>query len=200
MKKAKKVGLKVVAIADHDTLEGSRQAAKIAKKFGIIVIPACEVTSKDGHILAYGIKEEIPRKLTAEETTKQIHQQGGLAIAAHPFLRRFGRLLGVGNLIYKVPFDGIEIVGPPSKNKEPKEDSLAAGILKLVKVTGSDSHVLDFIGWKQISFPNNVKNEVDVLEAIRMRKTKLGAIQYVPTLRKYFASFRDQFKFLLTKF
>ena len=201
--KAKKVGLKVVAIADHDTLRGSQEAEKLAKKFDMIVIPACEITTKDGHILAYGIKKEIPKKLSASETIKMIHDQDGLAVAAHPFRVRPPIFNGIGlnELIYQLPLDGLEVAsaGMTLDINRKALEAIEVKHLKMAKTGGSDSHVLDFIGFGRTIFKDKVKTTKDVLEAIRERQTETKIVSFVPTWKMCLFSARDQFKFLLNK-
>ena len=82
VKYAKKRGLNAVAVADHNTLEGSY---KIAKETDFLVIPGMEVSSAEGHIVALNVKELIPRGLSAAETVERIHKADGVAIACHPY-------------------------------------------------------------------------------------------------------------------
>ena len=60
---------------DHDNVQGSLVASKLAKKYNVIVLRGVEITSKDGHILAYGVEENIPPKLSAEETLDLIRRE-----------------------------------------------------------------------------------------------------------------------------
>lgn len=203
LEKARSVGLKVVAIADHDSLEGSRVAAKMAAEFDMIVVSACEITTRDGHLLAYGLKKEIPKKLSAEETIKLIHEQGGLAVAAHPFRVRPRIFNGIGlnELIYRLPLDGLEVSNAGMKldiNRRALE-AIEEKHLKMAKTGGSDSHVLDFIGFGRTIFNDKVKTTKDVLEAIKEKQTETKIINYEPTWKKFITSFRDQFKFLINK-
>jgi len=93
IKMAIKKGIKVIAITDHDNIVGSLRAIEISKqklyKNKIIVIPGVEVSSKDGHILAYNVYENIPKNLTTEDTVEFIKSKGGFAVAAHPFNAKF---------------------------------------------------------------------------------------------------------------
>jgi len=203
LEKAKKNGLKVIAIADHDSLEGSREAEKIAGDFGIIVIPACEITSADGHILAYGIKKEIPKKLSAEKTIQLIHAQKGLAVAAHPFHKRprIANGIGVGNLLFKLPFDGVEVA---NAGLSPKCNRIALTKSKknsrrLAFIGGSDSHVLDFVGYGRTVFNSKIKNTQDVLKAISHCQTKGVVVRQVSFLRIGLSSLRDQFRFIFRR-
>jgi len=45
-----------------------------------------EVSTNKGHIVALGISEEIPKGISPEETIELIRAQGGIAVAAHPFV------------------------------------------------------------------------------------------------------------------
>ena len=82
---AKKIGLGAIAITDHNMIKGSVEAKKFSKKYGIVILKGEEVTTEKGHILAIGINEEIKPKLSVIETIELIHEQGGIAIASHPF-------------------------------------------------------------------------------------------------------------------
>jgi hypothetical protein len=82
---AKRIGLDALAITDHDTLTGSRKAKRYGKRYGVHIIPGMEITTESGHVVGLGITEHIKRGLSVEETVDRIHEQGGIAISAHPF-------------------------------------------------------------------------------------------------------------------
>jgi predicted metal-dependent phosphoesterase TrpH len=81
--------LRVIAVTDHDTIEGARRAHQAVQACGapIEVIVGEEVSSRDGHILGLWLTERVPPGMTARDTVAAIQAQGGLAIAAHPFFR-----------------------------------------------------------------------------------------------------------------
>lgn len=59
--KAESLGIKALAITDHDTLSGLTEAVKMAKKHGIILIPGVEIEiyypySGEFHLLGLGLK------------------------------------------------------------------------------------------------------------------------------------------------
>ena len=88
IERTRKIGLDGVAIADHNSIKGSLEGIKYSKGAeDIIVIPAMEISSLKGHIVALGIQEEIPSKISPEETIEKIRDQGGIAIIPHPFVR-----------------------------------------------------------------------------------------------------------------
>lgn len=83
--------LDVIALTDHDVIEGSLRArdlwAKGNYRFDFIV--GEEVSTKSGHLLALFIEKRIPPCLSMEESIDLIHAQGGLAIVAHPLNQIF---------------------------------------------------------------------------------------------------------------
>jgi len=80
-----KTDLKVIAITDHNTLEGSRYAQSLAELYDFEVVPGMEISSKQGHVLGLFIDEEIRPGMHAVDTIHAIEEQGGIAVIAHPF-------------------------------------------------------------------------------------------------------------------
>ena len=57
IKNLKRRGLQGMTITDHNTLEGSLKAIKIAPK-DFIVIPGVEISTLDGHLIALNIRKQ----------------------------------------------------------------------------------------------------------------------------------------------
>lgn len=159
---ARRAGLDVIAITDHDAIEGALEAAAVAESLGPTpqVVVGEEVSSRDGHILALFIRELVPADLSAEETVAAIHAQGGLAVAAHPYWRvgregRTGRVYAVGELIAEVAFDAIEVINggfTPSMVAANARAGRRAQELGRTVVGGSDAHVRHAVGWAHTRF------------------------------------------------
>ncbi len=170
VRQAKKAGLAGIAITDHNVITAWSEALEQGAKDGIIVIKGEEVSSSEGHILAYGISERIRKGMSPEETVDAIHEQNGLAVAAHPYRRSNG--LGE-KVVRKVDFDAIEAMNsrsPEGHNRKAERLSLE---LKLPATGGSDAHTLEEIGMAYAVF-DAVETEDDVIEAIRKGRVKAG--------------------------
>ena len=85
---ARSGSLDVVAITDHDRIDGSLWAYARRNNYPFDIVPGVEVSSAEGHILALWVFEPIPAGLSMAETAAAIHQQGGIAILAHPYFRQ----------------------------------------------------------------------------------------------------------------
>ncbi|HEX8732784.1 MAG TPA: PHP-associated domain-containing protein [Ktedonobacterales bacterium] len=79
--------LDVIAITDHDTIEGALRARDLAQRqsYPFEVIVGEEVSTREGHVLTLFLEKRIPPGLSVERTIELAHAQGGLAVIAHPF-------------------------------------------------------------------------------------------------------------------
>jgi len=75
-----------IVVTDHDHLMNEKVAENLSDKYGFMILPGVEISAKDiyAHILAFGIRREIRADLGIGETIARIHEQNGVAIAAHP--------------------------------------------------------------------------------------------------------------------
>ena len=68
LRRAREIGLNVIAITDHDEIAGALEAVKLASHYGVEVIPASEITTAEGDLLALFIHEKIQPGLSLIET------------------------------------------------------------------------------------------------------------------------------------
>jgi predicted metal-dependent phosphoesterase TrpH len=79
-------GLTHLAITDHERIDGAR-AARNAAPEGLTVIVGEEVRSQSGDLIGLYLDSAVPSGLSAAETARRIHDQGGLVGLPHPFDR-----------------------------------------------------------------------------------------------------------------
>jgi len=182
-----------IAITDHDTIDGALRAAHHARKYPdlygrLAIIVGEEVSSTDGHVLGLFLREWVPPGMDARATVKAIHDQGGIAVAPHPYTRclRWTGLVGVGDLIRRVPFDAVETRNSNFSEvfANGKADRRAGD---MAKVGGSDGHFLGAFGRCFTEFPGS--SAEDLRQAILRRKTlALGATYGAWILGRYVLS------------
>ena len=175
LKHAKRVGLDIIAISDHDTLKGSEIAIEEAKNndYDILVVPSIEISSNKGHILGFGIDEAVSKDLSPEETIDKIHDFGGIAIIPHPYsFYRNGLFSKDKTLAKQLEIEGVEtknaryIIG--YSNHATKK---LAKKRNLAEIGASDSHFLGSIGNCYTELPT-LENEVSVDDIIKSIKSK----------------------------
>lgn len=170
LRHAKKIELDGIAITDHNEIKGSVKLWKENKNTkAFVVIPGMEVSSIEGHILALGVMELIPRGQTPEETIQKITDLGGVAIASHPY--RFWSGLGEER-VRKSKFEVIEVMNSRSLKKENIKAKKLAKELGCGRTGGSDSHSLTHLGNAYTKFENPSSNTDDILEQIKKGRTK----------------------------
>lgn len=86
IKLAKAQKFDFIALTDHDFCPANAELCE--KENRIFCLAGQEVTNERYHILAIGIKDFINSQASIREIVEQIHQKGGLAIAAHPLRKR----------------------------------------------------------------------------------------------------------------
>lgn len=177
-------GLAGIAITDHDCVEATEHAATAAQRLisegklprNFLVIPGEEVSSSDGHIIALFVKSRIPPGQTAEWTVQAIHEQGGIAIAAHPLAPT-----GVHDLANVLPFDAVETESASEKLHyaiTPGVDSKARAAfyaaLTKPRVGSSDSHDAETIAecYTLVTCPPTLEG---VREAMRAGRVSAAA-------------------------
>ncbi len=74
--------LRVIAITDHDTVDGVEEALAAGGEFGVRVIPGVEMSAEENdiHILGYGFDREDPQFLAEMEKSKQSRLEGARQI------------------------------------------------------------------------------------------------------------------------
>ncbi len=160
---AKKRGLDGIALTDHDSVAGNKEALRLGKKHSFLVIPGLEVSSDSGHILILGTTKIVPPKLSVKKTIKRAHELGALAIASHPF--RFSNHLCVGYKAVTEDFDCIEVHNAATSLGNRKAKALAKKY-NLVGVAGSDTHTLEDLG-RAVTVIKSSPDLPSILKAIK---------------------------------
>lgn len=163
-------GLDGFAIADHNQIKGSLEAYAAANENGLLVVRAVEVSAKEGHVLAYGVKEVIPKHLPVAETIELIHRAGGIAVAAHP--KRFPSGMGP-DMARAGDFDAIEVMNGNNASRSNTMARRIAADRKLPVTGGSDSHEPSSIG-RAFTMMDGVATEEQVIEAILKNRSSAG--------------------------
>ena len=59
---ARNKNIDIIAISDHNTVDGTSEVMAKTRNTDILAIPSIEISSTHGHILGFGCEENIPRE------------------------------------------------------------------------------------------------------------------------------------------
>ncbi len=184
--RAVKLGLKGVAITDHDEIGMVEEAERYVRRLGadgedFLIIPGIEVSTRRGHLIVLGVRELIQPGMEIDETIRVAREMGGTIIAPHPF-HPFRH--GIGD-ISGMDVDAVEtlnsryITGFSNWRAGRMADRLGRPA-----VSGSDAHVVDTVGFGTTEVEVDGTLSVDgVLSAIRSGRVR-AAVKMTP-LRIY---------------
>ncbi len=181
---AMRAGLDGLAITDHNAVGGVKEAEQAAKS-GFLVIPGIEISTAAGHVLAYGVREVVPRDLGVAETVQRISALGGVAVAAHPY--RFWSGIG-GAALREAPFPAYETSNARTLRRGNLRAKERAREARVGETGGSDSHFLDETARAVTLFEGEGLSLDAVLQALGQGKTTsqgkdrgvAGTLRYVP--------------------
>src|SRR5438132_1011817 len=88
VRSAQEIGLNGVVITEHDWLwseDELEELRRVAPR--LVILAGVEVSAREGHFLCYGVTDphRVPRGIGVAELCREIHRQGGVVAAAHPF-------------------------------------------------------------------------------------------------------------------
>lgn len=145
--------LDVIAVTDHDTIDGAREAQAYFRRrhIGCQIVIGEERTLSDGsHVIGHHLQEPLQGN-TVDEVLREIHDQRGVVVLPHPFRRRDGVCRdGREDAV----FDAVRRSGAPAACEvfNPKcswkENQAAVSWCqgRLPAVVGSDAHYAGDIG------------------------------------------------------
>ena len=176
--------LNVIAITDHDKVSGLREAVALGPRYGIDVVPGCEISTAQGHLLALYVDRLIPAGLSVFETIRRVGQMGGLCVAPHPEAPGGGMRGSVIRAALADPGLAKVLVGVETFNSGlvfPRSNQKAQAIgreLGLACLGASDAHTLSMIGYSATEFEG--RSAADLRAALEAHATTALEASHAP--------------------
>jgi predicted metal-dependent phosphoesterase TrpH len=179
--------LDVIAITDHERVDAAMAAREMAagRGYRFEVIVGEEVTTRGGHLLGLFLNRPVPPLRPMRESIAAIHEQGGLAIPAHPLvpipMSASGRSLRalIEDADAAVHLDGLEVFNPTTAGRRwhPRVVAFAAQH-ELAALGNSDAHLPAHIGQATTRFEGRTAD--DLRRAVEARATTWEGAFYPP--------------------
>ena len=170
VKEAQRQQLDVVAIIGHNDVWVSRFAEWFSQHFGgPTVLVGEEIVTHRFHIIGLGLHDTVSWDQPAASVIAAIHQQGGVAVAAHPVASYWP---GYDEAAMR-ELDATEVLHPDAYGSPQKYSEMRAfyGRKKLTAIGSSDFHATGYPGLcRTYVFVRN-RTQGELLEALREGRT-----------------------------
>ena len=176
---AKAKGLDGVCLTEHDAFWPQDAVDVLSRKHDFLVLPGCEINTDAGHVLVFGLEEYVFGFHKPDFLRVALKQKGALAIAAHPYRRRFleepgrkpearaemlQRASGDSMFRFCHAIEAVNGRGTPGENCFSQDLGKQLGI----KMTGgSDAHKLDQLGTAATEFQRPITGLSDLILELR---------------------------------
>jgi predicted metal-dependent phosphoesterase TrpH len=145
IQQAARRGIQVLAISDHNTADGALPYWDRPLQDGVLVIPAEEISTDLGHILAFFVRQTIlPGRF--DRVLADIRTQGALPFMAHPYHIPLGNVWRRKPILKLTPAHLGALIGLEVENghNRPRANALAVALAQnqnMPAISGSDAHL-----------------------------------------------------------
>ncbi|MCL2346180.1 MAG: PHP domain-containing protein [Desulfobulbus sp.] len=172
IRRAKSLGIDAVCITEHHSYEASAPVEKIGSEEGMLVLRGVEISTDQGHLLAYGVEDDgwniwgRDNYLPLAPVIERIQECGAIAVPAHPF-----RELGFAGFLERVlEIQGIAAIETHNGGNRDSDNELAgiaATRMALPTLGGSDCHKTLAVGRCATEFSVVVSCMAEFIAAVR---------------------------------
>jgi predicted metal-dependent phosphoesterase TrpH len=165
-----------IVLTEHRQWNGGADYRALEDKFGIMILKATEAETDYGHMLVFGVNDDIARRfdfanirIPAQELIDEVARMGGVVVPCHPgrptvgLCEHYETKPALNNVV------AVELLNGGSRRGE--DDRAAALVSKFgYRATGgSDSHLVSLIGVCATRFEADIR-DIDAL----VRELKAG--------------------------
>ena len=179
IEQAKSIGLDGVCITDHDGFWDHREVEDLSKRHNFLVLPGCEVTTEEGHLLVYGLRKYIFGMHRATFVKDKLDREAGAMVVAHPYRRVYRKgshtsdeayheMLerGSRNHVFDI-VNGVEVMNGRGLAEENAFSRDLAKWFDLPGTGASDAHKLEDIGTFATEFERRITCLDDLITELR---------------------------------
>lgn len=193
IRQAVETGLDGLALTEHGMRWPDKEFEKLrrtAESSGIVLINGQEIYTADekgrveGEFLVFGVPFSLTEKFSAAKLVDRVHAEGGIAVAAHPYkLSRNGRTkyYGVGDRIYDLPVDAVELQHPDHHEQALEKVRKAMRELRIPGTGGSDAHKIFAVGSHVTVFETDPRTEAAFIQAVRDGRIRAEKLTNLPS-------------------
>jgi predicted metal-dependent phosphoesterase TrpH len=179
--RAKQAGLDAIVFTEHDTVWDYKSIEELRAKHDFLVLAGVEISTDDGHILAFGIDKYVFGMHRSKELASYVERAEGALVAAHPYRRQmpwFSRNdeeyrtaleKASRNQAYQY-VQALEEWNGRGSEKENEFSKRLCALMGLPGTGGTDSHAISDVGKCATYFEQEIRDERELIAALKTQK------------------------------
>lgn len=179
IKESKRLGLDGICLTDHDGFWNPDEVLALGREHDYLVLPGCEVTTEEGHLLVYGLSKYIFGMHRASVVKQMVDEVGGVIVVAHPYRRVYRENADKDDASYDEMLDraarnevfgkvnAVEVLNSRGSDQENAFSLDVARRFGLKGTGASDAHKLADIGTFATDFERPISCLEEFIEEIK---------------------------------
>lgn len=170
----KELPLDGFVLTEHRQFDDASDYRSLEDRFGLLILKASEVETEYGHVLVYGVNDDLRAAFDFARidnplamVLEQAKRCGAVAVPCHPGRPKVGLC---AHWEIKGPVEGIhtvETLNGGSRDGENEQALEYAEKFGWKRIGGSDSHIVSHIGRFATRFEDTLTNIDDLVDALR---------------------------------
>jgi predicted metal-dependent phosphoesterase TrpH len=163
-----------IVLTEHRQFDARRDFRDLEDRYGLLILNAAEVETDYGHVLVYGVNDDIVRRfdftdvrLPAQTLVTEVARMGGIALPCHPGRPNVGLC---AHYETKPALEGVVAVEALNGGSKKGEDARVEGLMAAYGYAGfggSDSHLVSFVGICATAFDRPIRTIDDLVGELR---------------------------------
>ena len=163
-----------IVVTEHRRFDLDVDYRHLEDEYQLRILRGAEVETEYGHILVYGVNEEIlgrfdfsDVRLPAQDVISEVERLGGIATPCHPGRANVGLC---AHYETKPPLEGVIAVEALNGGSKGPENDRVQGLMEdhgYFGFGGSDSHLVSFIGICATEFEDDIADEEALVAALK---------------------------------
>lgn len=168
-----------IVVTEHRRFDLDIDYRALEDRYELRILRGAEVESEYGHILVYGVNEDILARfdftdirLPAQEVITEVERLGGIATPCHPGRANVGLC---AHYETKPPLEGVIAVEALNGGSKGPENDRVQDLMSehgYFGFGGSDSHLVSFIGICATDFEDDIADEDALVAALKRGRYK----------------------------
>lgn len=161
-------------LTEHRQFDDESDYRELEDEFGIPILKASEVETDYGHVLVYGVNQDLQNAfdftridLPLEMVLSESERCGAVAVPCHPGRPRVGMC---AHYEARGPVEGVRVIEVLNGGSREGEDEISLQLAKdrgYLGVGGSDSHIVSHLGRCATKFESDIHSIGDLVDALR---------------------------------